>query len=187
MKRSIRACPWVFADTRQARISATRYLAGCRSSRFGIQFALATLMVFGTVGFSHGQAETAFAMVEPAFVVIVHADNPATSVDKDRLSKMFLKKIKRWQDSEAGVEAFDQLELSEVREAFTHSVHGKSVSAIKSYWQRMIFSGRDVPPEELESDLDVIEAVAEDEGGVGYVSSDAALSEGVKTILVTEK
>lgn len=121
-----------------------------------------------------------------AFVVIVKADNPATTVDSDRLSKMFLKKIKRW-DEGATVLAFDQLESTEVREAFTRSVHGKSISAIKSYWQRMIFSGRDVPPEELDSDAEVMSAVAEADGGIGYVSPSAELTSSVKALRVTDK
>ena len=149
--------------------------------RFGIYFTLAVLLALGAVGLSQGQDAAA------DFVVIVHAKNPATSVDKDRLSKMFLKKIKRWEESDASVEAFDQTESADVRESFTRSVHGKSISAIKSFWQRMIFSGRDVPPDELESDTEVIAAVAGDEGAVGYVSAGAELTEGVKAIDVTDK
>ena len=142
---------------------------------------LGAMLVAGAVGTADAQDTSS------AFVVIVHADNPATSVDQDRLSKMFLKKIKRWEVSEASVAAFDQMESADVRESFTRSVHGKSISAIKSYWQRMIFSGRDVPPDELESDVEVMAAVAGNEGGVGYVSADADLTDGVKTIDVTDE
>jgi ABC-type phosphate transport system substrate-binding protein len=155
-------------------------LAG--SCRFGPWLALAAFLAL--IGLSTaGQTEPAKA---DAFVVIVNADNPATSVDKDRLSKMFLKKVKRWEVGEASVETFDQLESKDVREAFTRAVHGKSISAIKSYWQRMIFSGRDVPPDELDSDADVMSAVATVGGGVGYVSPTAKLVDGVKTIRVTD-
>jgi len=154
-------------------LSATR--------RIGLWLALAACL--GLIGLSTaGQTEPANA---EAYVVVVHADNPATSIDKDRLSKMFLKKVKRWEVGDAGVEPFDQLESKDVREAFTRSVHGKSISAIKSYWQRMIFSGRDVPPDELDTDADVMSAVAKDGGAVGYVSPSAKLIDGVKTIRVT--
>lgn len=160
----------------------TRYsirLAGTR--RFGLWLALAACL--GLIGLSSaGQTEPAKA---DAFIVIVNAKNPATSVDKDRLSKMFLKKVKRWEVGDATVEPFDQLESTDVREAFTRAVHGKSISAIKSYWQRMIFSGRDVPPDEQDSDGEVMSEVAKDEGGVGYVSPSAKLIDGVKTIRVT--
>lgn len=146
-----------------------------------MMLALVALLTLGAVGLAFGQDDSS------DFVVIVHADNPATSVDQDRLSKMFLKKIKRWEDGDASVVAFDQMESSDVRESFTRSVHGKSISAIKSFWQRMIFSGRDVPPDEFESDAEVISAVAGDVGGVGYVSADAELTSGVKTLDVTDK
>ena len=152
-------------------------------SRLGIFFTVAVFFFTSLVGLSFAQSNEQGA----AFVVIVHAKNPATEVQKDRLSKMFLKKIKRWEETDASVESLDQLESSDVREDFTRAVHGKSISAIKSYWQRMIFSGRDVPPDELDSDAEVISAVAKDEGAVGYVSIAAELPDGVKTIKVTDK
>lgn len=119
------------------------------------------------------------------FLVIVHRDNPVTEVDSSRLQKMFLKKSKRW-DDDVTVVAFDLDEDSEVRETFTREIHGKSVSAIKSYWQRMIFSGRDVPLEELASDDEVIERVAAERGGLGYVSSSATLDDDVKAITIED-
>ena len=122
---------------------------------------------------------------DPGFKVIVHADNPTTSVERSKLSKMFLKKSKRWDDGES-VKPIDQDEKSEVRERFTRTVHKKSISAIKSYWQRMIFSGRDVPPQEVATDAEVIEFVAAERGAVGYVSSGAELGSGVKVLEVAE-
>jgi len=35
-----------------------------------------------------------------------------------------------------------------IRVAFSKSVHGKSVGAVRAFWQQQIFSGRDVPPPE---------------------------------------
>ncbi|MEM9557653.1 MAG: substrate-binding domain-containing protein [Acidobacteriota bacterium] len=119
------------------------------------------------------------------FVIIVHADNPTTSLEASKIQKMFLKKSKRWEDGE-GVVAFDQDEKSPVRELFTEEIHGKSISAIKSYWQRMIFSGRDVPPEELASDQEVVARVGGERGGIGYVSAGTALGNQVKAITVED-
>ena len=49
----------------------------------------------------------------------------------------------------------------------------RSVEAVKGYWQQRIFSGRDVPPPELETDDEVVRYVLKHEGAVGYVSGSA--------------
>ena len=126
------------------------------------------------------------AAADGEFILVVNAANPTTELERDRISKMFLKKVKRWDDDEAVV-AVDQPEKSTVREKFTREIHKKSVSAIKSYWQRMIFSGRDVGPPELTTDADVLEFVRNERGAIGYVSGDAELGTGVKKLVAVEK
>lgn len=125
------------------------------------------------------------AQEDSDFVVVIHAENPTTSIERGLLSKIFLKKAKRWENGVA-VAPVDQAEQSAVREAFTRKVHKKSVSAIKSFWQRMIFSGRDVPPTELESDAEVLEFVAGEPGAVGYISASTELTDGVKELSISE-
>jgi len=49
---------------------------------------------------------------------------------------------------------------SSVRRKFSESVLKRSVAAIRSYWQQRIFSGREVPPPELDSDAAVLRYVA---------------------------
>jgi hypothetical protein len=46
---------------------------------------------------------------------------------------------------------------------------------VKAYWQQLIFSGRDVPPPELESDDAVVAYVLAHRGSIGYVSGMAEL------------
>ncbi len=128
---------------------------------------------------------SAFLAQDNAFQVIVNAGNPTTEMEKSRVAKMFIKKVSRW-DNDVKVQAIDQTDRTEVRKAFTKGVHGKGVSAIKSYWQRMIFSGRDVPPPEVASDAEVLAYVGEDPGGIGYVSAGVALGDGVKVLRLTE-
>lgn len=119
------------------------------------------------------------------FLVIIHSANTTTEIEASRLSKIFLKKIKRW-DDDTPANPVDQADDSEVRAAFTDAIHGKKVSAILSYWQRMIFSGRDAPPPQRGSDREVIEFVRKDPGAVGYVSPGADLGTGVKELKVID-
>jgi ABC-type phosphate transport system substrate-binding protein len=122
----------------------------------------------------------------PAFKIVVNAANPATSETKAALSKLFLKKVREWGASKEKVTPFDLDEKSETRRAFSDVVHGKSISAIKSYWQRMIFSGRDVPPDELAGEDEMLRKVAADKSAVGYVSARTPLVEGVRELRISD-
>lgn len=116
------------------------------------------------------------------YQVIVHPESAVDSLSRAELSDLFLKKTGRWPDG-SRVFPVDQVETAAVRESFTRDVHGRSVAAIKAYWQQRIFSGRGVPPPEKASDRDVVELVRATPGAVGYVSPDAVL-QGVRTVRV---
>jgi hypothetical protein len=51
----------------------------------------------------------------------------------------------------------------------------RSVAAVRNYWQQRIFSGRGVPPPELDSDEEIVAYVLKHRGAVGYVSGSAEL------------
>lgn len=125
-----------------------------------------------------------FAAQERDYVVIVHPDNVSSTLDKDKVSQLLLKKSSRWDDGRSA-EPIDLDAKSPVREALSRDVHGRSVNSIKSYWQRQIFSGRSVPPPEARSDAEVVSWVASRPGAIGYVSPSASLS-GVKAVTVIE-
>jgi hypothetical protein len=106
--------------------------------------------------------------------VVVHHSNPGAGVDRRFLSQAFLRKTASWPHGEA-IRPVDLPADSAVRRRFSEEVHGRSVAAVKSYWQQVIFSGRGLPPPELESDQAVIRFVSRYPGAVGYVSGDADL------------
>jgi len=124
------------------------------------------------------------AAAESEFKVIVNESNPTDSLDKDKISRLFLKKETKWEGGQQ-VLPVDQSEGSKVREAFTKEVHNKKVSAVNSYWQQMIFTGRAVPPPKKGSDEEVVEYVKSHPGAIGYVSSSASTEE-VKVLKVKE-
>jgi ABC-type phosphate transport system substrate-binding protein len=117
---------------------------------------------------------TAAANEPPAFRVIVHASNPARSISSGLLADLFLKKSTRWGNGEAA-RPLDQRPNSAVRRAFSQNVLKRTVTAVRSYWQQRIFSGRDVPPPEVDSDESVVNYVSSNPGAVGYVSPGAKL------------
>ena len=121
---------------------------------------------------------------DSSFRVVINMDNEIEAMEKTRISKIFLKQITKWEDGSI-VEPVDQDSKSPVREALSRDVHGRSVSSIKNYWQRNIFSGRETPPPELDSDAKVIQFVSSRPGAIGYVSTSAKL-DGVKVLRILE-
>jgi ABC-type phosphate transport system substrate-binding protein len=136
---------------------------------FGRRALLELLLGAGVVGLP----ARAFGN-ELRFRVITHPNNPFGSVSREFVADAFLKKASRWQDGEA-IQPVDLRADAPVRRSFSDSVLKRSVSAVKIYWQQRIFSGRGVPPPELDSDQAVIAYVASRRGGIGYVSEGAKL------------
>ena len=120
----------------------------------------------------------------PAYKVIVNAENPVTSLPKAKVAKLFLRRA-TW-PSGAAPQPCDLGEKSPVRVEFTRVVHGKSVLAVKSFWQQQIFAGRDVPPPEKAADAEVIAFVVANPGAIGYVGAATPLPDGVRTIEITD-
>ncbi|MEW6732076.1 MAG: hypothetical protein AB1489_12180 [Acidobacteriota bacterium] len=124
------------------------------------------------------------AQQDSAFKVIVHNDNPISSISKAKLSNMFLKKETKWENGRKAIPV-DQKDTAVVRVAFSKAIHNKAISAVKSYWQQKIFSGRDVPPPELDSDSAVISYVQANADAIGYVSGNVPTGK-FKVLVITE-
>jgi ABC-type phosphate transport system substrate-binding protein len=112
----------------------------------------------------------------PAFVVIVNPQNPYRTLDRTFVADVFLKKTTRWPSGDV-IKPVDLPPDSRARARFSEDVLKRSVAAVKSYWNQMIFSGRDVPPPELPTDDDVVKYVLTHSGAIGYVSGDARLGD----------
>jgi ABC-type phosphate transport system substrate-binding protein len=120
---------------------------------------------------------------QEGFVVIVNADNPVSSLSQDELSRIFLKKTAAWKNGSRALPA-DLTASSQVRASFSQKIHGRDTAAIKAYWQKMIFSGRSIPPAELSSATEMAAFVAANRGAIGYLAEGASLGANVKTIRV---
>lgn len=114
--------------------------------------------------------------------VIVHVDSRVRAASREFVTNAFLKRVTRWED---GVTLYpvDLSPDSAVRQRFSHHVLRRSVDAVRNYWQQQIFSGRGLPPPELDSEEAVVRYVSKHRGGIGYVGGNTEL-EGVRVIAV---
>jgi ABC-type phosphate transport system substrate-binding protein len=109
-------------------------------------------------------------------VVIVNKANTAGSISKVELSSIYLGKRKTWATGdivkpcdlqEPGVDE-EQTSMSH----FSAKYLNKDMPTLKSYWIKMIFSGKGEPPQVFKKAEDVIHVVSEDPASLGYVYSD---------------
>lgn len=116
-----------------------------------------------------------------SYKIIVNPANPATSISKEDLSRIFLKQSTKFREGR-GASPIDLPVNSPVRESFSKSVLGKPASAVDAFWQQQIFSGRDIPPSQ-KSESAAISYVRSNENGIAYVSAGAD-TKGLKVITV---
>ena len=91
----------------------------------------------------------------PAYQIIVHPANRIEAVDREFLSNAYLKKVATWRN-DLTIRPVQLSRRFPQRDQFTREVLRKSPSQLRSYWNRQIFSGKGVPPLELESQEAVI-------------------------------
>jgi ABC-type phosphate transport system substrate-binding protein len=121
---------------------------------------------------------------EPGYQVIVHPSNSVQALSRRELADLFLKKTTVWPGGSA-VHPVEPPEDGAVRARFAAHAMGKSPGALKTYWNKLIFAGREVPPIEKRSDDDVVAYVRSTPGAVGYVSAEATVA-GVKVVKLKE-
>ena len=124
----------------------------------------ACLALVGMV-FTVGAAKGAKA----GFKVIAHASVGTSSLTRAEVSQFFLKKTARWPDG-SPVVPVDLPVNSETREAFSRDVHGKATAAVDAFWQKQVFTGREVPPVTKANERELLAYVLATPGAIGYVS-----------------
>ena len=130
-----------------------------------------------------GAGRTPAAAAE-GFVVVVNAANPVATLPAEEVSRYFLHKSVHWPNG-TRIAAVDLVEDSPARDAFSRTIHQKTTSAVKAYWQRLIFSGRDVPPAE-KSNTEALSFVRTNLGAIAYVVPGTPLGDGIKALRVTQ-
>ncbi len=116
------------------------------------------------------------AAQDTGFKIIVHPDNPTASVDAARLREAYLKRTAAWNDGRS-IRAIDLSSRHAVREQFGRRVLKKTPTQLRYYWNRQVFSGKGVPPTQVDSPAAAVEYVLRHPGAVAYVPIEADAGE----------
>jgi ABC-type phosphate transport system substrate-binding protein len=117
------------------------------------------------------------------YKVVVNSANTVTTLSRDSVSRIFLKKTTTWPNGQTAAPV-DQATNTPSRRAFSRAILGRATDEVAAYWNQMIFSGRGLPPPTKASDSEVLAFVHDNPNAIGYVAGDAKLREGVKVVTV---
>ena len=123
---------------------------------------------------------SAIAHSEPVVVVVVSASSPVAKLDKEQVANLFSGKSSSFPDGSAAV-PIEQADGAPAHEEFHKSITEKSASQLKSYWSKMIFSGKGTAPKEVASNAELLKLLAGNPAMIGYVDKNA-LDKTVKVI-----
>jgi len=107
-----------------------------------------------------------------SYLIIVNPESPVRELGRSFVRDAFLKKAATWADGET-IRPVDLPRVSLVRERFTREVLNKTPAQLRAYWNQQIFSGKGVPPPEVDSDAAMIAYVLHHHGAMGYLPRSA--------------
>jgi ABC-type phosphate transport system substrate-binding protein len=112
-------------------------------------------------------------------VVIVHPGNDA-DLNQKMVKRIFLGKEKKFSNGKEAL-PINQVPASNARGSFDTDTLGRSSTQIAAYWSKLVFTGKGIPPKELDNDAAVLAIVADNPNAIGYVDS-TSVSDAVKVI-----
>lgn len=124
----------------------------------------------------------AASAAQAGIAIIAHPGNPLAGITQEQLARIYLGKTREFPNG-APVTALDLREGSVTRNKFYKSVTDKDETALKSYWSKLLFTGKAQPPKEMSDDEAVKEWVSKNPDALGYVDG-KVLDKSVKVLLI---
>ncbi|MDM8522409.1 hypothetical protein QUF80_03475 [Desulfococcaceae bacterium HSG8] len=106
-------------------------------------------------------------------LIIANKDVPETILSQKEVREIFLGKRVQWSDN-------SRIRFVVISNPELHSMFLKKYVRLphvewEIYWKRIVFTGRGMPPETINSETEMVEFISKKHGAVGYVSSGAKL------------
>lgn len=135
-----------------------------------------TLVLFFTTSIL---ASVAYAEI----AIIANKASPLTVVKASDIQRVYLGKTQKIDGT--SVTPINQTKNTSLSGTFNKVVLNKSSNQVKAYWSKLIFTGKGTPPQELNNDIEVINAVRNDANAIGYIDANLA-DDSVNVILTLE-
>jgi len=114
------------------------------------------------------------------YAVVVSSQNNA-HISGDDVMKIFLGKKKRLTDGGEIVPIMQKTSAT-ISKKFSSVILKKTIAQFRSYWSRMMFSGKGYPPKQYESDVAVKKKISENKKYIGIITM-SAVDDSVKVVV----
>lgn len=118
---------------------------------------------------------------EADYYIVVSERNPTVSMTRQQVLQVFMGRSRFFPGGEPAV-PYD-IGSNPVREGFYHALSGLSLPQVTSYWARLMFSGRNLPPQRLDDEDAVAGKVAGDPAAIGWLTRPPRHG-GLRTVMV---
>ena len=113
-------------------------------------------------------------------VVIVHPDNPVSSLTRNQLVDIYMGRDMNFPNGRQTL-PIDLDPDSPYRAVFYQALVGKTVNQVNAYWARLLFTGRATPPRVLSGAENVLKVVSENKDAIAYIDTEH-LNDEVKVV-----
>jgi ABC-type phosphate transport system substrate-binding protein len=125
------------------------------------------------------------APVLAQMVVIVHKENPVTTLSSAKLAQYYKGEVQLWEWRKKIVPV-DHTDNNPLTAHFAETVLKMDIEMKQKMWITKILSGAGVPPKQFKEDGQVVSFVASEPGAIGYVHKES-VSDQVKVLIVDGK
>lgn len=118
-------------------------------------------------------------------IFIVNSSNTVSRISHDQLQDFYFKRNRTWPNG-LPIRFFDRTDGTEVRKLFLDNILKKTSRQVDQFWiGQKLYTG-DSAPTKISTNSLMINLVSRFPGGIGYLSEETVLPDGVKVIEVTE-
>lgn len=142
-----------------------------------MRFMLRLLVVFAAAALP--------AQARADFYLVVQADNPQHSLTQKEAVDLFMGRNRAFANGEFA-RVFDLDRNDPARDNFYHALTGLSQAQVNSYWARLLFSGRNSPPQALPDEAAMAAAVKRNPNAIGWLSHEPS-DRSLRTVLVLKE
>jgi ABC-type phosphate transport system substrate-binding protein len=98
--------------------------------------------------------------------IVVIVNPAAASISKEQIADLYLGRGGAWTPIDQSVD-------SQIYVEFYKKLTGRDIAQVKAIWARILFTGRGLPPKQLQDSAAVKKAVAANPKAVGYIEKSA--------------
>lgn len=115
------------------------------------------------------------------YYIVVNESNATASLTQTEALHLFMGRSRAF--PHGGAAKTFELASDDSRTGFYRALGGMSLAQVNSYWARLMFSGRNLPPQQLDSSAAMIEKLQRDPTAIGWLP-EAPSQKGLRTVLV---